>query len=415
MDDAVGWRVKKRALGQPTRGKTRSERLRRLDAFIAIEDEALLRAKGTAPFVDVGFGEEPLTTIEAAGRFRRANPALRVVGVEIDRERVDAARALGVPDLAFVHGGFDVGRHVDEPARLIRAMNVLRQYDESDVVPAWRAMGLGLSEGGLLIEGTSDPLGRLLVGHRLRRERDDLVSEGVVFLASLRSLEDVRDFQAVLPKRLIHRVAPGEAVFDFFEDWSAAWRDASGAPRRFQAAGQILAERRSDVSAPSRWLRRGALLWRLAFAISLAGCAPPDPLSGTEPAIALLYPTADAPISAVADEAGCHTSFLVVVDVLNLTFVPPAGDAGSAKVPGEGHWHLTINDVYYGAPADLWADVALSSAQDGKGWGNVCPGDSLELRVSLAQNDHEDLDGADGEPFPEWEQRATVSLGDVGL
>jgi hypothetical protein len=61
----------------------------------------------------------------------------------------------------------------------------LRQYDESDVVPAWRAMGRGLAEGGLLVEGTSDPLGRLLVVHRLRRERDDLVSEGVVFLASL--------------------------------------------------------------------------------------------------------------------------------------------------------------------------------------------------------------------------------------
>ena len=411
MDEAAGWRVKKRALGEPTRGKTRSERLRRLDAFVAIEDEALLRAPSAAPFVDLGYGEQPLTTVEAAQRFRRVNPALRVIGVEIDRERVDAAVALGVPDIAFVHGGFDVARHVGEPARLIRAMNVLRQYDEKDVVPAWRAMGRGLSDGGLLVEGTSDPLGRLLVVHRLRRERDVLVSEGVLFLARIQSLKDVQDFQAVLPKRLIHRVKPGEAVFDLFEDWSAAWRETSALPRPFQAAGRILAERRSDVSAPPRWLRRGALLWRLAFAISLAGCAPPDPVSGTEPAIALLYPTADAPIVAVEDDAGCHASFLVVVDVKNLTFVPPAGDAGSAEVPGEGHWHLTINDVYYGAPAALWADVALSSAQDAKGWGDVCPGESLELRVSLAQNDHQDLDGTEDEPFPDWEQRVTVSLG----
>ena len=410
MDDTAGWRVKKRPMGQPTRGKTASERLRRLDAFLGAEESALLGRRDAAPFVDVGFGEDPRTTIEAAARFRTVNPALRVIGVEIDRERVDAAQALGVPDIAFVHGGFDVARHVGEPARLIRAMNVLRQYEEKDVVPAWRAMGGGLAEGGLLVEGTSDPLGRLLVVHRLRRERDDLVSEGVLFLASLKSLKDVRDFQAVLPKRLIHRVTPGEPVFDLFEDWSAAWRATSVMPRPFQAAGQLLAERRSDVSAPSRWLRRGALLWRMAFAISLAGCAPPDPVSGTEPAVALLYPTADAPITAVEDEAGCHTSFLVVIDVLNLTFVPPASDAGSADVPGEGHWHLTINDVYYGAPAELWADVALSSAQDAQGWGNVCPGDALELRVSLAENDHEDLDGADGEPFPNWEQRVTVSL-----
>jgi hypothetical protein len=409
MDDPIGWRVKKRPLGRPTRGKTASERLRRLDAFLAAEEEGLLRRDGTAPFVDVGFGEDPRTTIEAAARFRALNPALRVVGVEIDRERVDAARALGVPDIAFVHGGFDVQRHVDEPARLIRAMNVLRQYDESDVVPAWRAMGRGLSEGGLLVEGTSDPLGRLLVVHRLRRQRDELVSEGVLFLARIRGGLDVRDFQAVLPKRWIHRVTPGEAVYDLFEDWSAAWRDASGLPRRFQAAGRILAERRSDVSAPSRWLRRGALLWRLAYAIPLAGCAPPDAVSGTEPAIALLYPTADVAISAVADDAGCHASFLVVVDLLNLTFVPPAGDAGSADVQGEGHWHLTINDVYYGAPAALWADVAIGSAQDAA-LGNVCPGGTLELRVSLARNDHEDLDGAEGAPFPEWEQRLTLSL-----
>jgi hypothetical protein len=315
-----------------------------------------------------------------------------------------------MPDIGFVHGGFDLPRHVDEPARLIRAMNVLRQYEERDVVPAWRAMGRGLSEGGLLVEGTSDPLGRLLVVHRLRREREDLVSEGVLFLARIQSVKDVRDFQAVLPKRLIHRVTPGEPVFDLFEEWSAAWRDASGRPRRFQVAGQNLAQRRPDVGAPARWLRRGALLWRLAFAIPLAGCAPPDPVAGTEPAIELLYPTADVPISAVEDDAGCHTSFLVVVDVQNLTFVPPAGDAGSADVPGEGHWHLTIDDVYYGAPAALWVDVALSSAQDASGSGDACPGRSLELRVGLAKNDHEDLDGTDENPFPEWEQRVTVSL-----
>ena len=125
-----------------------------------------------------------------------------------------------------------------------------------------------------------------------------------------------------------------------------------------------------------------------------------------------MYPTADAPITAVEDEAGCHASFLVVVDILNLTFVPPAGDAGSAAVDGEGHWHVAINDVYYGAPANLWADVALSSAQDSKGWGDVCPGTPLDLRVSLAKNDHEDLDGTDGRPFPEWEQQVTLSLGD---
>jgi hypothetical protein len=413
MADGSGWRVRKRVLGRPTRGKTASERLRRLDSFLAAEEEPLLRRSGPAPFVDVGFGEDPRTTIEAATRFRALNPALRVVGVEIDRERVAAARALGVPDIAFLHGGFDVARHVGEPARLIRAMNVLRQYEERDVEPAWAAMGNALQPGGLLVEGTSDPLGRLLVVHRLRREGDALASEGVLFLSRIRELEDVRDFQTVLPKRLIHRVTPGEAVFGFFADWSAAWREASGAPRRFQAAGALLAEHRPDVTAPARWLRRGALVWRLALAVPLAGCAPPDPVSGTEPAIRLLYPTPEAPIAAFADDTGCHTSFLVVVDFLNVTFRPPAddpGDAGRADVGGEAHWHISINGVYFGAPAELWGDVAISSTQDEKSWGDACPGASLELRVNLAQNDHEDLDGADDEPFPDWEQRLTLTL-----
>jgi hypothetical protein len=132
-------------------------------------------------------------------------------------------------------------------------------------------MGRGLQDGGLLVEGTSDPLGRLLVVHRLRRAGDALVSEGVLFLARIRGLDDVRDFQTVLPKRLIHRVTPGEPAFDLFADWSAAWRDASAAPRRFAAAGALLAERRADVSASARWLRRGALLWRVAFEVPLAG------------------------------------------------------------------------------------------------------------------------------------------------
>jgi hypothetical protein len=413
MDDVgAGWRVGKRPLGQPTRGKTASERLRRLDAFLAVEEEGVLKRRGTAPFVDLGFGEQPLTTIEAAKRFRVLNPTLAVVGVEIDRERVVAAQSLVGPDIELVHGGFDLERHLREPARLVRAMNVLRQYGEEEVVPAWRAMGRALQPGGLLVEGTSDPLGRLLVVHRLRREGEALVSEGVVFLARPKPLEDVRDFQAVLPKRLIHHVTPGEPVHALFEDWSTAWRDASGDPRRFQAAGRLLAERRTDVSAPARWLRRGALLWRLAFAVPLAGCAPPDPVTGSEPEIRLLYPTEDAPLAAVADDQGCHASFLVVVDLVNLTFRPPAdspGDEGSLDVAGEGHWHITLNGVYYDAPAALWSDVAMESSQTAKGRGDACPGNSLDLRVSLARNDHEDLDGGD-DPFPSWEQSVTLAL-----
>ena len=43
---------------------------------------------------------------------------------------------------------------------MIRAFNVLRQYDESEVDAAWTAMTARLAPGGLLVEGTCDELGR---------------------------------------------------------------------------------------------------------------------------------------------------------------------------------------------------------------------------------------------------------------
>jgi hypothetical protein len=398
------WRVSKRPLGQPTRGKTTTDRLRRLDAFLATEETALLRRPGEAPFVDVGFGERPITTIEAAARFRKANAALRVVGVEIDRDRVESAKAMAVADIDFVHGGFEL---LGPPARLVRAMNVLRQYEEKDVDAAWRAMGRGLQEGGLLVEGTSDPLGRLLVVHRLRRRDNTLVSEGVLFLARTQALQDVRDFQAVLPKSLIHRMVEGEPVHGLFEDWSAAWRHEGAVPdpgERFRAAGRQLAANRTDVSAPARWLRRGALLWRLAFTLSLAACGPPD-APGGDPEIRLLYPTADTELRAIETDVGCTATFFVAVDLLNLEFVAPHDDHGSESVEGQGHYHIALDGDYYGAPTSLATEVAISS-EDAKGWG-ACPGNTLELRVSLAKNDHEDLDG-DDDPFPNWEQIVTV-------
>jgi len=80
----------KRPVGQLTRGKTARNRLRRVDNFVMQYDPFLLRRGDDALFVDVGFGAEPITTLESAVRFRRLNPSLRVLGVEIDRERVTA-------------------------------------------------------------------------------------------------------------------------------------------------------------------------------------------------------------------------------------------------------------------------------------------------------------------------------------
>ncbi len=164
--------------GQPTRGKTARNRLRRVDNFVIQYDPTLLRRedglfKG-ALFVDLGYGAEPFTTLESAERFRRLNPHLPVLGVEIDPARVAAALPYADELTHFRLGGFNLPlrQHADgstETVRLIRAFNVLRQYEESEVSAAWSMLAHSLLPGGLLVEGTSEPFGRLWVANLLRK------------------------------------------------------------------------------------------------------------------------------------------------------------------------------------------------------------------------------------------------------
>src|SRR5689334_23027102 len=147
-----------RALGLPTRGTTAPNRLRRVDRWITGTRGHLLRPAYDEPplVVDLGFGASPVTTVELATRLQRVAPDVRVVGLEIDAERVAAARsAADPPRLEFRRGGFELAglRPV-----VVRAFNVLRQYPEEQVAAAWRQM---TATGALLVEGTCDELGRI--------------------------------------------------------------------------------------------------------------------------------------------------------------------------------------------------------------------------------------------------------------
>src|SRR5689334_3586869 len=120
-----------RALGLPTRGTTAPNRLRRVDRWISGTRAHLLRpAQGESPLVvDLGFGSSPVTTVELATRLRSVAADVRVVGLEIDAERVAAARdAADPPQLEFRRGGFELAGLHPVP---VRAMNVLRQYEDS--------------------------------------------------------------------------------------------------------------------------------------------------------------------------------------------------------------------------------------------------------------------------------------------
>jgi hypothetical protein len=270
--------------GVETRGKTAPNRLRRVDNFVAEYDPQLLtREDGPyrqAFFVDLGYGFYPTTTMESAARFRRLNPQLPILGVEIDRLRVRYAQQhYSSPLNEFRLGGFNIplqqredGRM--ETIRLIRAFNVLRQYEtEAEVKEAHELMSSCLLPGGLIIEGTSDPFGRIWVANVLRKSAKSswLQIEALVFSTNFRWGFDPAMFQPVLPKNFIHRMKPNEMIFNFMEDWKLAYEEVgvpmramSSLPQIFTATGEHLALHFGyRVETRRKWLRQGFLIWYL--------------------------------------------------------------------------------------------------------------------------------------------------------
>jgi hypothetical protein len=151
--------------GLVTRGKTAPNRLRRVDHFCLAYDPQLIRRLdgpyARALFVDLGYGEDPDTALESARRFRRLNPELGVLGVEIEAERVERAQPHADGHTHFRLGGFNLPLRGKESVRMIRAFNVLRQYEEAEALPAIERLAGQMLPGGLLVEGTSDPFGRV--------------------------------------------------------------------------------------------------------------------------------------------------------------------------------------------------------------------------------------------------------------
>src|SRR5512134_2330183 len=282
-------RVSKKPEGQPTRGKTADNRLRRVDNFILLYEPSLLtRTDGrfaSSLFVDLGYGFDARTTLESADRFRRVNPELPILGVEIEKDRVEAALPYADEKTFFRLGGFNLPLKEGEHVRLIRAFNVLRQYEEKDFAPAYERLAQYVLPGGLMIEGTSTPYGQIwcanvarkvmesassLARKEERRKRDDgsWFMEALVFSTNFRLGFDITDFQAVLPKNHIHHVIPGEPIYDFFEAWKAsaaetAARKAYGLRQWFVHAAEALAQKGYQVNLQKKFLSGGWLIWEL--------------------------------------------------------------------------------------------------------------------------------------------------------
>jgi len=258
--------------GRITRGKTGVNRLRRVDRWIAAQPAA--RAPG-ALVVDLGYGASATTSLELHERLARGNPGVEVLGLEIDPARVALAtaelalareagptrygRAIA-PDarVSFALGGFEVP--APRAPRVIRAMNVLRQYDEHEVAGHWATMRARLAPGGLLVEGTSNELGRVCAWVAL----DATGPRSLTIALKVDELgTDAMPAPSVvaerLPKALIHRNVPGERVHALLVELDRAWASDApladfGAGQRWQSTVRRMRDAGWPVAGgPSRW------------------------------------------------------------------------------------------------------------------------------------------------------------------
>jgi SAM-dependent methyltransferase len=206
------------AEGRITRGTTNVNRLRRVDRWIATLPA--LRQAADPLVVDLGYGASATTPLELHARLSRVRPDVEVVGIEIDPARVALARREARPGVSFALGGFEVPLPDGRSATVIRALNVLRQYDESEVAAAWSRMLARLQPGGVLVEGTCNEIGRVCSWVNLTAEGPQS------FTISLRlaELEKPSIVAERLPKALIHRNVVGERIHEYLRELDKLWQ-----------------------------------------------------------------------------------------------------------------------------------------------------------------------------------------------
>ena len=245
-----------RPVGTITRGTTHPNRLRRVDRWIAHSCARQLRACADPVVVDLGYGAAAWTARDLRDRLRVVRPDVEVVGIEIDPARVRAAQAYADATLTFRRGGFEVPLDGRVPV-VVRAFNVLRQYDESQVPAAWATMTARLVPGGLLVEGTCDELGRHAWWVTLGS--GEAVPRSLTLSTRLADLAAPSDLAERLPKALIHRNVPGERVHELLRTLDRCWAAAAphaafGVRQRWIAALSAARAGGLDVlDGPSRW------------------------------------------------------------------------------------------------------------------------------------------------------------------
>ena len=244
-------------LGDITRGTTNPNRLRRIDRWMLHAVCPIIRSSEDPVVVDLGYGATPITTQEMFHRFRKhVRPDVEVVGIEIDPIRVKQASEIAEPGLEFGYGGFEVPLPNSRKPIAIRAFNVLRQYDESEVMKSWQLMTNRLAPEGYLVEGTCDEIGRRSSWVALRSQ--EKIPETFTISLHVGSLELPSEIAPRLPKALIHRNVPGEKIYDFLQEFDRAWLSNSaiipfGARQRWVATVEALQSSYPILDNKVRW------------------------------------------------------------------------------------------------------------------------------------------------------------------
>jgi hypothetical protein len=205
-------------IGSITRGTTGTNRLRRIDRWIATLP--VMRSAADPLVVDLGYGASATTSLELHQRLSRVRADVEVIGIEIDPARVKLANESAKPGVSFRLGGFEVPLPAGRSATVIRALNVLRQYDESQVLENWHRMVARLQPGGVLVEGTCNEIGRVA-------SWVDATADGPRSLTISLRLADLEKPSIVaerLPKVLIHRNVDGERIHDLMQDLDRHWQ-----------------------------------------------------------------------------------------------------------------------------------------------------------------------------------------------
>ncbi len=213
---------------------------------------------GRGAIVDVGYGETPVTTLEWAQAVHEVNAQVRVVGIE---QKPPSPR--GGKGVTLLAGDFTTCATLN-PTAVVRAMNVLRGYREEEVEEIYAALGAGLVEGGLLLEGSTDTEGHVTVVWVMRRRSGALVREALLFHTDFTRGFSPWLFRDWLPRDLRRRAQPGTAIHAVLASWAS------------QVPGEVADPRARFVASV-----RGAVVatpWELEHGFARTGYPLPDRL-----------------------------------------------------------------------------------------------------------------------------------------